>query len=76
MPEGYTDTPKIPGTDYHVHDPNRPQPRVVTPGNMCDLPPVTPPSDAEVLFDGSARLADNWVQVKDESPLKWRGENG
>lgn len=76
MPEGYTDTPVLPGTEYHVHDPNRPQPVVVTPGNLSDLPPVTPPSDAEILFDGSARLAENWVQVKDESPLAWKVENG
>jgi len=76
MPDGYTDTPKIPGTDYHVHDPDRPQPRIVTPGNLGDLPPVTPPSDAIILFDGSARSATNWVQVKDDSPLAWRVENG
>jgi len=76
MSDGYTDTPKIPGTDYHVHDPDRPQPRIVTPGNLGDLPPVTPPSDAIILFDGSARSATNWVQVKDDSPLAWRVENG
>jgi len=76
MPDGYTDTPKIPGTDFHVHDPDRPQPRVVIPGSITDLPPATPPSDAQVLFDGSARLAENWVHVKDESPLKWQVENG
>ncbi len=41
---GYTDTPMLPGLPFHVHDPARPRPPVVTPG------PV--PSDAIVLFDG------------------------
>jgi hypothetical protein len=76
MVEGYTDSPVLPNSEYHVHDPNRPQPVVVTPGNLSDLPPVTPPSDAEILFDGSKRLAENWVQCKDESPLAWQVENG
>ena len=31
-PVGYTDTPVIPGQKWHVHDPNRPHPRVVTSG--------------------------------------------
>lgn len=73
---GYQDTPLIPGTQWHVHDGERPQPPVVTPGNLCDLPPVTPPSDALLLFDGSARSAENWRQCKDGSPLQWRVENG
>jgi hypothetical protein len=48
---GYEDTPIIPGTPWHVHDGNRPQPPVVTPGaNFSLLAP--PPSDAVVLFDG------------------------
>ena len=29
---GYTDTPIIPGTKWHVHDSGRPQPTVITPG--------------------------------------------
>ena len=29
---GYTNTPFIPGTPWHVHDGMRPQPRIVTPG--------------------------------------------
>jgi hypothetical protein len=45
---GFTDTPMLPGLPYHVHDPDRPHPRVVTPGTL----PGAAPSDAIVLFDG------------------------
>ena len=45
---GFTDTPMLPGLPYHVHDPGRPHPPVVTPGAQ----PGAPPSDAIVLFDG------------------------
>ena len=30
--DGYKDTPMLPGNRWHVHDPDRPQPAVVTPG--------------------------------------------
>jgi hypothetical protein len=46
--EGFTDTPMLPGLPWHVHDPARPHPKVVTPGAQ----PGQPPSDAIVLFDG------------------------
>ncbi|MEO8596970.1 MAG: DUF1080 domain-containing protein [Candidatus Solibacter sp.] len=45
---GFTDTPILPGLPWHVHDPDRPHPPVVTPGDA----PGAPPSDAVVLFDG------------------------
>ncbi len=45
---GYTDTPMLPGLPYHVHDPARPHPPVVTPAAQ----PGGAPSDAIVLFDG------------------------
>src|SRR3954465_9497449 len=49
--EGYTDTPMQPNGKWHIHDPNRPQPPIVTPGKhfseMADAP-----SDATILFDG------------------------
>ena len=49
--DGFRDTPLIPGTKWHVHDPDRPQPPVVTPGpSFSHGAPA--PSDAEVLFDG------------------------
>lgn len=76
MSLGYQDTPIIPGSKYHVHDGQRPQPPVVTPGSGPSLPPVTPPSDAIRLFDGSALSAQQWVQAKDGSDLKWKLENG
>lgn len=46
-PVGYTDTPLLPGSKWRVHDIERPQPRVVTPGAQGSAP-----SDAIVLFDG------------------------
>ncbi len=45
---GFTDTPILPGLPWHVHDPNRPHPPVITPATT----PGGPPSDAIVLFDG------------------------
>ena len=49
--EGFTDTPMQPNGKWHVHDPARPQPQVVTPGfSFSQAAPA--PSDAEVLFDG------------------------
>jgi hypothetical protein len=46
--DGFTDTPMEPGMPWHVHDPNRPHPRQITPAAV----PGGPPSDAIVLFDG------------------------
>ncbi|RFC45380.1 MAG: protein of unknown function (DUF1080) [Verrucomicrobia bacterium] len=48
-PLGYQDTPLIPGTNWHVHDGLRPQPKVITPG----MNPGDAPSDAVVLFNGT-----------------------
>src|SRR5260370_34246082 len=53
---GFTDTPILPGMKWHVHDPDRPHPRVVTPGAN----PGAPPSDAIVLFDG--KDLGKWAQ--------------
>lgn len=60
--EGYTDTPMLPGGKWHIHDPNRPQPPIVTPSKRFSQE-APPPSDAIVLFDGT-----------DFS--KWVGERG
>jgi hypothetical protein len=49
---GYTDTPMLPSGKWHVHDPNRPKPPVVTPGAAFSHG-APAPSDAIVLFDGS-----------------------
>jgi len=54
---GFTDTPMLPGLPWHVHDPARPHPKVVTPGET----PGAPPSDAIVLFDG--KDLSQWTQV-------------
>ena len=45
---GFTDTPMLPGLPWHVHDPARPHPPVVSPAST----PGGAPSDAIVLFDG------------------------
>ena len=54
---GFTDTPILPGLKWHVHDPDRPHPPVVTPGAT----PYAPPSDATVLFDG--KDLSKWAQA-------------
>lgn len=51
--QGYNDTPMLPGGRWRVHDSKRPQPVVVTPGNMTKEGFLSPPSDAKVLFDGT-----------------------
>ena len=56
---------------WPVHDPNRPQPPVVTPGPAG--PPAAPPSDAVVLFDG--RDLSAWRDAKG-GPAGWKVENG
>lgn len=56
---------------WPVHDRTRPQPPVVTPGPAG--PPVAPPSDAIVLFDG--RSLGSWTDAKGQ-PAKWKVENG
>ncbi len=69
MAIGYQDTPMIPGTNWHVHDGERPQPPVVTPTNLGQIAPVTPPGDAMVLFDGSD--LEEWESAKEGGPAKW-----
>ena len=68
---GYTNTPMVPGTKWHVHDGTRPQPRIVTSGaTFSHLAP--PPSDAIVLFDGTD--LSKWRSGNGEA--KWKIENG
>src|ERR1019366_1260380 len=73
---GFTDTPILPGQKWHVHDPDRPHPHVLTPGKE----PGAAPSDAVVLFDG--KDLSKWVQHgkgADSAKLvdaQWKVENG
>jgi len=51
---GFRDTPYLPGSKWRVHDADRPQPPVVSPGPGAGAAP----SDAVMLFDGSS--LDAW----------------
>lgn len=64
---GYADTPLIPGTEYHVHDGERPQPPIVTPAEGAQAP-----SDATVLFVGTDLRA--WEGQ--DGPARWKVEAG
>lgn len=68
---GYTDTPQITGQKWRVHDADRPQPRIVTPGAAFSHG-AGAPSDAVVLFDG--KDLSKWT--KDGGPAPWKVENG
>jgi hypothetical protein len=70
--DGFTNTPIIPGTKWHLHDPDRPQPPVVTPGVSATLG-TPPPSDAELLFDGTD--LSKWQQ-DNGADANWRMTNG
>src|SRR3989442_439970 len=73
-PVGYTDTPMLPGGQWHVHDPDRPQPKVVTPGTFsAPETPGKPPSDAIVLFDG--KDLSKWRKA-DGNPAPWNVQDG
>lgn len=70
FPLGYTDTPPIfPGSQWKVHDLDRPRPAAVTPGDK----PGAAPADAIVIFDGTNTA--NFVG-KAGVPCPWKIENG
>jgi hypothetical protein len=70
---GYTDTPLLPGGKWHVHDPARPRPPVVTPGTASTPEqPGRAPSDAIVLFDG--KDLSKWTSGG--GPAKWKVADG
>lgn len=58
-------------TKWQIHDLNRPMAPVITPGPAG--PPVPPPSDAVVLFDG--KDLSKWTDAKGQ-PARWKVENG
>jgi hypothetical protein len=70
--EGFKDTALEPGGKWHVHDPDRPQPPVVTPGATFSQN-APPPSDAEVLFDG--KDLSKWENSRGQDAT-WKVENG
>lgn len=61
---------------WAIHDANRPQPKVVTPGRFSSPEqPGKPPSDAVVLFGGTDLL--KWEADKNEAgPSKWVVKEG
>jgi hypothetical protein len=71
-PIGYTDTPMLPGTPWHVHDPNRPRPKVIQPAETFSHN-APAPSDAVVLFDG--KDLSKW-QTDKGGPAEWKVEQG
>lgn len=74
IPAFYGDPPDA-HHPWAVHDPNRPQPAVVTPGDFSTADqPGKPPSDAVVLFDG--RDLSAWRSSKDGGAAKWTVSNG
>ncbi|MBI5775554.1 MAG: DUF1080 domain-containing protein [Verrucomicrobia bacterium] len=71
---GYTDTPMLPGDKWHVHDPARPQPAIITPGTASTPDkPGKAPSDAIVLFDG--KDVSKWRDAK-QGDAKWIVKDG
>ena len=69
---GFQDTPMQPDGKWHVHDPARPQPPVVTPGTFSEN--ATPPSDAIILFGG--KDLSQWVDKKTGGNPQWKIEDG
>ena len=60
---GYKDTPTLPWCGFHVHDPDRPTPPRVRPGQAGGAP-----SDAVILFNGT--------DLSQWRPSDWQVENG
>lgn len=56
---GFRDTAVLPDGKWRVHDADRPEPPVVTPGSAAGMTGDAAPSDAIVLFDG--RSLDAWA---------------
>jgi hypothetical protein len=66
---GFSNTAFNPDTRWRIHDPERPQPPMVTPGETVSIPA---PSDAIVLFNG--KDLSQWVNAGPngvQSPATW-----
>ena len=73
MAQGYKDTPLLPEGKWTVHDSDRPQPRIVTPGTESTQEKAgEAPSDATILFSGGDLSA--WESIKDSGPAAWKLE--
>ena len=72
--DGFTDTPILPGTQWHVHDPARPQPVKVAPGKaICQT--TTAPTGSVILFDGKS--IDGWQPADGaKKPQLWELKDG
>ncbi len=73
--EGFKNTSVLPGGKWHQHDPDRPQPPVVTPGATFSQG-APPPSDAEVLFDGKDLSKWESGQGNEGAPAAWKVQDG
>jgi hypothetical protein len=70
---GFQDTSMQPDGKWHVHDPARPQPPVVTPGAVFSHG-ANPPGDAVVLFDG--KDLSQWRDKKTGGAAQWLIQDG
>jgi hypothetical protein len=70
--DGFRDGPMQPNGKWRVHDADRPQPRVITPGATFSQN-APPPSDAEMLFDGTD--LSKWENNRGQD-AKWRIQDG
>lgn len=62
---------------WAVHDQNRPQAKIVTPGTFSTADQVgKAPSDAIVLFDGTEASLSNWQADDGKSATKWIVKDG
>lgn len=75
IPAFYGDPPDA-HHPWAVHDPNRPQPKVIIPGTFSSqAQPGEPPSDAVVLFNG--KDLSLWQSAKEGGgPAKWAVKDG
>lgn len=71
---GYKDTPMLPGGKWHVHDGDRPFPKIIEPATASTQDaPGKAPSDAVILFAG--KDLSRWTTEKG-SPATWNVEDG